>query len=641
MHLKPGDKPSAPNTVFTVIINPILERASSDERIMRRMFGSATVSVTKRRRERWSEPEVFTCNCMTELNLEMMMRANKSGRNLVVSPNASDALTLSGFWLDVTSCGARWVPKGVKGAKITSKSFGGSEYWFRRLVVRGNPDIIDYCNNGLRFIWISGRQFFDMPEAELARSIDYPWNGQFAEPGVGVFQAPDPAKRCLLWSRAFTRLIDWWHANAKAPFGLTIGQLSVGILRTHIPPRSLCTHTDREVHRLERSGAFGGRASCWFVGDVGCQSVHERNTVLGPPPSPWPSIPGPLYQVDVRSMYPTLLRDMQYPVKLLSYRTNVGVNECKELAANFGVIASVLVHTNEAEYPLREGDRVIYPTGEFTTVLTGPELVRLSEHGRVLKCHQMAVYQLGRPFARAADSLLTLRSQATIAGRAGGELFAKRLANSLAGKLAQRRGRWIERRNAPAERDWGEWIEVDDATGVATRFRAVAGLVWEWEADPDGAGPFTAAFDYLTAYGRLRMQAIRRLLPQGAVIAQDTDGVWVTPGGLATLQATPGLFGHAPGDLRITSVTSNARFYSPKHYWTDDGWTLAGFHNPTVLASTQTILDTFERNPVSSGCLGPPLATFTLSRTSRLKPATDGGWVNAFGWVQPPFRPKC
>ena len=334
-------------------------------------------------------------------------------------------------------------------------------------------------------------------------------------------------------------------------------------------------------------------------------------------------------------MYPYLLRECLFPVRHYSYRDRCAAREPQDVAEDFGVIAHVTIRTRVPEYPLRTSKGVIYPTGTFQTTLTGPELLQLRKDGAVMKCHRLTIYDLGRPFQAAAAELIRMRESARANGDLAWEWFTKLVSNALAGKLAQKRGEWVERRDVVPETQWGEWTIGTNDGVVRRRYRTIAGLTWEYLADKLGGGPARFAFCYLTALGRLHLRKIRSLCPPNSVVSQDTDGLWVTQEGLNALIASNALGGSSAGCLRVASQVSAARFFGPRHYWTDAGWTLAGFSAPTVMSNGLEVVDHKRLNPLCWSPDEPPLATFTRQRRVKLDVKRTGQVVDADGWAHP------
>jgi hypothetical protein len=215
------------------------------------------------------------------------------------------------------------------------------------------------------------------------------------------------------------------------------------------------------------------------------------------------------------------------------------------------------------------------------------------------------------------------------------ELFAKILGNALGGKLAQKTGGWKDRPGFAPKELFGQWLERNGKTGEVRKFRSLAGLVSEFIPDASGKGPYTFAFAFLTAYGRVYIQRIRRAFGPYTVVSQDTDGLWFfdDASSLSVLQSLP--LGDSPGAIRVVEHSKNGRFFGPKHYYVDSGWTLSGFSDPIVSYDTLRVFDTFHYNPVVTGCSGVPRSVFSKSRTSLLRLECSSGEIFPDGWISP------
>jgi hypothetical protein len=348
------------------------------------------------------------------------------------------------------------------------------------------------------------------------------------------------------------------------------------------------------------------------------------------------SVPGPVTHFDVRSMYPFLMRQNAFPVKLISYREDLDVKAVGELLAAYGVVARVTISSQSAEYPYRVGERIAYPVGTFTTVLCGPELAAAVAAGEVRAVHAASTYKLDRPFAGFVDVLLSERYAARARGDWVAELCCKLVANSLAGKLAQRRGRWARASSEDEPGVWGESFRINYQTGVIVKHRHVAGIAWRWTDDETGRGPHTAAFAYLASYGRAWMRRVRETLPARSVVSQDTDGVWTLPAGTAVLEAAPQLVGEAPGQLSKKGTGSNCRWFGPRHYCVDGSWVLSGFHKFRVDEAGFTVTERVDTTLWTSRTTRAPAQTVHYDRVKNLPVDIGLGSVAPDGWVSAP-----
>lgn len=637
-YLKPGVRVSAPGVLFALVIDPRIESGARTERDTYHTFGAAEVCVSHWRRGKWTAVRGARCHTAEQLAEWMAAHASRRARNYVYTPSAGESLALGGVWSALDSGPVKWVPYGTHSPHADRCKAREGTTVVRRVAISPRVGILDYARYGLRWVWLSARQYFDAPEEDLAESFQWEW------PDTGVERAQvghtyrTGRERAGLWMRAFQELTVWWRTHSNAPWALTASGLSKGILRTHIAPKTLTTHTDEWCYRLEREACYGGRATTWFFGDLGQPHLHTTDRTPAPPRSSYAPIAGPLHQVDVRSMYPWLLRERDFPISKTSYREDRDAGEPQAFASCTGVIARVTIETDVPEYPCRVGTRIMYPVGRFTTTLTGPELLMLKGEGRVVKCHAMSQYHMGRPFREAAGALIAMREGARERGRPAWELFAKLLGNGLGGKLAQRKGQWVDRPKHVAIERFGEWYEFDRAKGRSRRFRAIAGLCSEYVPDATGAGPYTAAFAYLAAYGRLHMRAIREGLPERSVVSQDTDGLWLTREGREACEVATGACADVAGALREVACVPAARFLGPRHYWIPGEWVLAGFSSPTIDPKGWMVSDTARHTPLSGPAGSAPRGVCVSARTSILQIESPGLKIGRDGWGTARYR---
>jgi hypothetical protein len=634
-YLKPGVGCTTPGVVISVAVNTTNRDLPRGSLYTEQVFKSAAIAISRKTRGKWSKPRVVTVNSYKQLHSCVLAMAELRKRNYIICPCASNVLTLTHWWEYAEEHGILFTPKGVDMASIDDNPDTASMLFVSRLCLRGKPDILSYRHFGKSFMWLSSLNYFDASKEVLSESLNYLIPTKYR----GYRDNGDARERliyeCLLYQTAFCGLVDWWRMNAKAPFGLTVGQLSIGILRSYLVPKSLSTHSDATAHKLERIASYGGRASLWFVGSVGNgvpiagkQSGISLSTDIS-------NVPGPITHLDIRSMYPTLLRDSAFPCKYHKRHGPVSPLQLSDLQRYYGTIAHVRARIHNAEYPMRTDRDVIYPRGVFQTVLAGPDLEALTGKDQILEVYDCVTYILGEPFKRAAGFLLETRIRARKSGDFAWELFAKTLGASLGGKLAQTSGKWVDCRSMVAERQWGEWYDYNADTSSSRKFRSIAGMVSEYIRDETGKGPFTACFAYLTAYGRQLMRKIREAFDTETVVSQDTDGLWVLGdipcGKLANIVS----FGNNPGQVQIKEVSNNGYFLGPKHYYTDSGWVLSGFHNPIVRANRSEIEDTYYQNPILTGTRTLPVSIRKVQRTSAIGRLHNTSGASPYGWIRP------
>lgn len=637
-YLKPGVRATAPGVLFSVVVDPDVESGGAVGRDTLYTWGGADVCVSHWRRGKWSVTKGARCDTPESLEKWMQANADRSRRNYVVTPNAQETLAIGGVWESIDSGPVKWIPQNTK---WSAKKAGVTDprcSVIRRIACSRRVTILDYKRQKVRWVWVSARQYFSADEESIADSVGYQWESAPTTPTPEQPVHRLAKERSAMWLGAFASLCTWWRVHAKAPFGLTGSALSVGILRTHIKPKELVSHNHGTVHRLERDACFGGAARTWYYGDVGRPMNFHTEEIPAPTPSPYGSIDGPLTHVDVRSMYPWLLRECAYPTALTNYRLDHSPRDPQMWSEECGVIARVTIETETPEFPYRQGSHIVYPVGRFTTTLSGPDLLALKGCGRVVKCHAMARYRLGAPFKAAAGAMIDMRESARNLRNKGWEAFAKTIGVGLAGKLAQTRGEWVERPRHPAKERFGEWYETTSKAKGMRRFRAIAGCVWEYVKDTTGSGPYTAAFAYLAAYGRQHMRRLREMCPDRSVVSLDTDGMWILPGAVRALERKLPCDQRRAGDLSVDPPISAARFFDPRHYYTTIGWVLAGFSSPLVRDHGKRASDTQRMAPAPRPGGRAPVAFVIRQRSLSIAIEAHGVSIGKDGWVTPKRR---
>jgi hypothetical protein len=634
-YVRSGTRPTVPAIWFAVRLHVRLSGEGTLSHVTRRDWESAEIAVTRRTRVGWSgvsSVRVSTPEAMRDWIHEHSL----SGRvNWVVCDRVDELLTLSNWWNYAEARGLLWRkhPGHLEGTQADSP--GCDPVILERVALTPTVGIFQFRDKG---------RLWRMVGADQLRI----GAGDAGDSGGSVLGVHPPGDGCdlarregvagrvtLATLRNATALSDWWRLHAKAGFGCTVGQLAVGLLRSHTPPNTLCTHKHEETHRLERDAAFGGRASVWYVGAVGGQpsAAPLHTSRSGTETRRWEE--GPITQFDVKSMYPSIMRDCEFPYRRIRTRDDVSPRELDELVGSFAVIAKVTIRTRRAEYPYRSGERVVYPVGTFLTTLCGPELATLRTDGEVIQCHRVTTYHRASVLNAVAQYLLELRRTEDCTSAAGQSGFAKLLVNALAGKLAQRAGGWVRDSSRDRRGEWGESYVENVQTGVRTRFRRIAGLCWRWEDETSGAGPHTSAFAYLASYGRVMMRRIRDQLPERSVVSQDTDGLWCLPRGTVALQSCPDKGGGAPGQLCIEGSADTGRWYTARHYQTDGLWTLAGMSRFAPPEDDGTVWDIRRPLPWQARLHTAPDCTHEVSRKSKLSLSESGGTVQPDGWILP------
>lgn len=596
----------------------------------------AVVTVQRRTHRGWGRVAEHECPGWGDA-WDVIDAVGKAGRRVyVVAGRASDLLVQLHWWERVERGEVSvWDQEGGRRRKGEPKAKGESR---RRhpLVMQGRPDIIGYTIHGCSYRWVSVTNWADVSIADAARQVGYPIPVQADEADKWEsvkWRAEDQAR---VINQYMVRLIDWWLLNGCGVWKDTPGAAAWSSFTRRTGAETIIQHADPDAIRLESRACFGGRASTFYFGDIG-DPEQWGELASAPDPAGYTfGMPGPVHRLDVRSMYPTIMRDERFPVALLAVQVRTTVADLARRLKSLLCVASVTVRSSRAELPRRERNGVSHPVGEWRVVLSTPELRAALDHGEIVKVHRAAWYTPGTPFAEWASWTLNLRGRMRAAGDVAGEAFVKLLANSLGGRLARRRQGWEACPGAIPRELWGSWHHLDADTGGVVERRVLGGLVQQMERDEHRPATLAACYAHLTAYGRVRMGEVRSVAGKREVLWQDTDGVIVTDLGRKRIERSEHYHPTEPGKLRWEATYHNGRFLTAKHYWLDGKWVLAGIHDGFSVPDGKTAIDVVTTNPARTAVRPDAAGVYRITRHIDLSAIEPGVIVAPSGWALPP-----
>lgn len=345
----------------------------------------------------------------------------------------------------------------------------------------------------------------------------------------------------LSWKKYLSFIAD----NDLGNFSLTIPSQSFSAFRHRFMDNPIYIHTRQDVLALERSSYFGGRTECFFVGEV-------------------PS--SPIYVLDVNSMYPFVMREQQYPFALLRSERSLTVKELLRALDEYLVVSEVLVKTDKALVPIRRDDKTIYPVGEFSTVLTTPEIRLVIDEAEILRVGRTSFYRRADIFVDYVDFFYDLKRKARTSGRKAEEMFTKLMMNSLYGKFGQRSTTWTLIGEADVDA-----IDVREVFTPGKREPALwytfAGNIWEISRGGESFNSFPAISSHVTGYARVYLWKLIEQAGRENVYYCDTDSLFVNERGYKALRAF--IDPDKLGSLALKQIAKSLTLYAPKDYKID------------------------------------------------------------------------
>lgn len=557
-------------------------------------------------------------------------------RNLYcIAPIASDFLTLTGFWEECDRGRYYFTERLPRKVRASYKRLKAKRQWHGRLVLRGNPDIVSCRSRSGAITFVSASNFTDSSIADIAEGLIHGCEDIPDSYGAIEWTASDPYYQCQYLTKYFRCLISEWIAEDNGVWKDTASQLAVSLWKRKYYTQRICRHEHPDAIQLETDALHGGRATCWYYGDVGSRLMLDDRSQPPPKASLYPTLATQAHRLDVRSMYPAILANQQFPIRLLSVLRDCDPDSIVGLGWHWGVIAGVKLKTEVAEFPKKLDNGVIYPVGEFDTVLAGPELKLASDMGAIKRVYHVARYELGRPFKAFAEHMLEQRGKYHDSGNKVMEAFVKRMANSFGGKFAQKSNRWVARPDMLPERRWGEWPEINLSKRTYKYFKAIAGLAFEMVPGRPGASLLAAVFAYLTSYGRIQMMNYRQAIGREHVLSQDTDGLWLTDCGYERAQKLFDVVNASFGELQYKDSHTFVRWLDAQHYYCDGLWTWAGYKDGFTPHSDGFADVKVTVNPIRYKCSEAPKTVTTVTRSMPLSFHPHCGGIGKDGWLIP------
>lgn len=395
------------------------------------------------------------------------------------------------------------------------------------------------------------RNYLDQSLSELDReSTDYTPLAWQSKAHIDLPQA-DPVVCCAVLELAVFRLLNWWRDSDAGVWKASVGGLAWNNFRHRHMRHGISPTVDPDALRLEQDSYFGGIVECRWRGEVKIPVDNTLNNPARKPPPGWGILNGSLYHLDIRSMYPAIMRDEYFPCRLITHKGGLRVSDLVDLLRAYAVVANVGLESPNVPFPVRVGDKVASAVGRFNTTLSGPELAFAANAGLLTRVYEACVYVRGRIFREYATSWIAAREKYRAEGNKVYEAFAKLMANSLYGRFAMRRNTWVDRPDKFAVEPWSDWPEYDHLKGRVTSFRSISHYVQELNRESMASGCFPAIASYVTSYGRVLMRRLLSGFPERSVLYVDTDGIIVTDDGYRHAVEHVGIGGERAGSLRL------------------------------------------------------------------------------------------
>ena len=306
----------------------------------------------------------------------------------------------------------------------------------------------------------------------------------------------------LVLAQAVLELMDWWDGQRLGHWTQSGPALGWNAWRHRAGDGAILVNHDPPGPEADRPAIYGGRRDVTRVGEVAG---------------------GPFALVDFSNAYLTVAANCLLPTRRRGFYDRMGPVLEKPTLNAVGALAHCEVNTPVPAYPYRTAHGVFYPTGQFETVLTSPEIQAAREAGHLVHIGRGWLHDLGYPLSEWAEWCLALLRSDDDSTAPVVKMMAKQWGRSVVGKFAARSSRVED--FGPAL--WPSWHLERGSTGPDHRPAAevhIAGRHWRYLFDQEGENAYPAVLAWVEAYTRVALNRMLQALGEDLWVCCDTDG---------------------------------------------------------------------------------------------------------------------
>ena len=439
----------------------------------------------------WSEPDYEKFTDSNTFWNSVLRRCKKGRKVYIFAHNASfDFTVLKGF------------------------QFFRSDNWtVTKRIISPSVFAITYRKNGQTICLVDSFNLFRMSLAAVGDYVGYPK----LDMPEGEPEGEDWDIYCKRDVEVLTEALKaWWRmieVQDLGNFRLTLASQTMEAYKHRFMKKVIYIDSIAESHESGRKALAGGRTEAFMLG----------------------RIPEKVFCLDINSMYPSLMKGHNYPVRLEATHKNMYSKDL-DYYINLGdrsLLAEVDIETDEPIYPLKTDSFTLFPVGKFTTHMMTPELIHAQEHGHIKYVHKLHIYEERDIFTPYVDHFWNIRQQAIKEGDEVTNWLAKMFLNNLYGKFSQRGQVWDFYQDSEYL-DCHFWTESLD--GQFMFMRRFAGIEEVLIDETESRDSFPAISAQVTSYGRLYLWKLIQMAGRENVFYCDTDSLMVNADGYDNLK---------------------------------------------------------------------------------------------------------
>lgn len=359
--------------------------------------------------------------------------------------------------------------------------------------------------------------------------------------------------------RFIRHMVEFLLKNDMSCLKPTIASLSLNIFRHKFynKDNEIYIHSHKRVIELERHSYRGGISDNFKVG-----KTKEQ-----------------IYKTDITSMYPFFMKTKKLPSKLIIYQ-NLFENKQKEINDTFKKYINDKDHLlicycriqlprDKAYILVKTKNKSMFLHGEYDITLTTPEMQYIVKNGKILKIHEIIVYESKYLFKDFVKFFNNMKENATKEDNQVERMFAKLIENSLYGKFGSRKNRMSEIGKSKTPRVESIRIHNAETKRIETYMQFGYKKFLFESTDKNTYDTFVAIPSFITAYSRMYLIDLIEITGRKHVFYCDTDSLFVTKQGYLNLKAKGFIHPTKLGLLKLEDVSkkgSISEFLKPKMY---------------------------------------------------------------------------
>lgn len=344
--------------------------------------------------------------------------------------------------------------------------------------------------------------------------------------------------------RAVTVIVDFIADNGLGNWQPTGAGSAYSMWRHSFLADKPLVHDDELVLGLEREAMHTGRAEAW---------KHGKHAV------------GRWFEVDMRSAYTWIAKDCDLPAKLKFKGGSISVEQYEKLSEIYAICAKVRVKTKIPIVPYDNGERTLWPVGNFVTSLWDVEIDQLLIEGASVEILQYATY-VRKPVLKdwAVYCLAIIFGDVKVDSEVV-RRWVKHCGRALIGRLSLRIPMW-EYYGENVLGITGISHDTDTRTGVTSRMLHVGNEVFLQSERKEADDSLPQITGWIMAECRMRLWRAMNVAGHENIAHVDTDSVLVNAEGLRRMREW---YGERFDKLwQIKGNWAHVDVYGPRNYRT-------------------------------------------------------------------------